>query len=274
MNRLKRDKQIAVISLLCEGCSIRSASRLTGVHGYTIGQLLLKVGTHCQQILDKRIQGVEADELQLDEVWTFVACKDKRVRPDDPMAHEKGSQYVYTALDPVTKLLVTHLVGRRNTENTMLFLADVASRIVGKVQITTDAFGAYPMAVRSAFNGRASYGMVIKTYAGGGFDEDHKYSPPRVTSIQRRGLWGYPRLTRISTSLVERNNGTLRTFQRRFVRLCNGFSKRLPHLKASVALFMVWYNFCWIPRTSGLTPAQMAMITGDIWKVDRLVPSN
>lgn len=272
MNRLKRDKQIAVINLLCEGCSIRSASRLTGVHGYTIGQLLLRVGTHCQQILDDRIRDVEVDELQLDEVWTFVACKDKRVKPDDPMAHEKGSQFVYTALDPVTKLLLTHLVGRRNHENTVLFLADVASRVAGNVQITTDAFGAYPAAVRSAFNGRASYGQVIKTYVGGGLDDDHKYSPPRVTSIQRRGLWGTPRAERISTSLVERNNGTLRTFQRRFVRLCNGFSKRLPHLKASVALFMAWYNFCWIPRTSGLTPAQVAEITGGVWRVDRLVP--
>ena len=40
MNILPRDKQIAVISALTEGCSIRATERLTGIHIWTVGELI------------------------------------------------------------------------------------------------------------------------------------------------------------------------------------------------------------------------------------------
>ena len=44
MNRLKREKQIQVISMLCEGSSIRSIERVLGVHRDTIMRLAVRVG--------------------------------------------------------------------------------------------------------------------------------------------------------------------------------------------------------------------------------------
>jgi len=58
MNRLKMGKQIAVITALVEGNSVRSVERMTGVHRDTIIRLLLRVGAHCEQIMDKRMRGL------------------------------------------------------------------------------------------------------------------------------------------------------------------------------------------------------------------------
>ena len=50
MNRLKSDKQAAVISALVEGVSVRSTERMTGVHRDTIIRLMVQVGETCSEI--------------------------------------------------------------------------------------------------------------------------------------------------------------------------------------------------------------------------------
>jgi hypothetical protein len=47
MNVLSRNQQIAVISALTEGCSIRATERLTGIHRDTIMRLGVRVGGGC-----------------------------------------------------------------------------------------------------------------------------------------------------------------------------------------------------------------------------------
>src|SRR5437879_3956496 len=61
MNRLPREKQVAVISGLVEGCSVRSVERLTGVHRDTILRLLVRVGTRCEEIMAERVKGVRVE---------------------------------------------------------------------------------------------------------------------------------------------------------------------------------------------------------------------
>jgi transposase-like protein len=50
-NVLTTDKQIAIISALAEGSSIRSIERITGVHRDTIMRLGVRVGNECQMLL-------------------------------------------------------------------------------------------------------------------------------------------------------------------------------------------------------------------------------
>ena len=83
-NYLSREKQVQAISLLCEGMSIRSVSRVTGIHQYTIGKLLLRVGEHCQQLLDEHVRDISVQALEVDEVWTFCRKKERRCFPGIP----------------------------------------------------------------------------------------------------------------------------------------------------------------------------------------------
>ena len=58
---------------------------------------------------------------------------------------------------------------------------------------------------------------------------------------------------------------------RRFTRLTNGFSKKLDNLKAMVAVFFVWYNFCRVHQTIRMTPAMEVGWTDDVWTVRELL---
>ena len=259
-----------VISLLAEGCSIRAVSRITGVHQDTIGRLLLRVGDHCQQIHNRRMRNLECVAIQADELWCFVSKKQRRVRPDDPW--EYGDTYTFVAMDTHSKIIVSYLVGKRDEKHTQTFSDDLSERLTGRTQLSTDGFALYVDAVEASFNGRADYAMVVKAYEGRGLDEQHRYSPPRVVSTNRKWICGSPQLHLISTSHVERQNLTIRMQMRRFTRLTNGFSKKLANLRAAVSLHFCWYNFVRIHRSLGMTPAMAQRVTDRLWSIEELLP--
>ena len=74
---LDQDKALQVISCLIEGCSIRSTERLTGVDRNTIMRLLEIAGRKCEALMRYRIQGLKINYAQCDEVWSWVAMKQK-----------------------------------------------------------------------------------------------------------------------------------------------------------------------------------------------------
>src|SRR5689334_9454542 len=101
-NILPRDKQIAVVSMLSEGSSIRSIERITGVNRNTIMNLGVRVGQGCAKILDEKMRNLHCRFLQFDEVWGFIGKKEKhRVITDDPTL---GDVWTFCALDSETKL--------------------------------------------------------------------------------------------------------------------------------------------------------------------------
>lgn len=138
-NNLKREKQIAVVSSLVEGCSIRSAERLTGVHRDTIMRLMLRVGTGCKRVLDFNLRNLNCERIQLDEAWCYVAKKQRHVLPtDDPS--RVGDFWCFLAIDADTKLVRSYRVGKRDRATTLAFVKDLRSRLAGRVQLSSDAF--------------------------------------------------------------------------------------------------------------------------------------
>ena len=79
MNRLSREKQIAVVAALVEGNSIRSTVRITGVAKNTIVSLLKDVGTACMNYHDRKMVGLSCNRIQVDEIWSFCYAKQKNV---------------------------------------------------------------------------------------------------------------------------------------------------------------------------------------------------
>jgi hypothetical protein len=58
---------------------------------------------------------------------------------------------------------------------------------------------------------------------------------------------------------------------RRFTRLTNGFSKKWENLKAMLALYFAWYNFCRVHSTIRVTPAMESGLTDHIWELSELI---
>jgi IS1 family transposase len=200
-------------------------------------------------------------------VWSFVQCKQKNVRFDD---RQIGDQYTFIAIDRDSKLVISHLVGKRNIVNASKLMDDLATRIVSRFQLTTDGFKPYVESVEWAFGADIDYAQLIKLYA---HDEANRerYSPSECIGAVPVEISGTPDPAMICTSHVERNNLTLRTFLRRLTRLSLGFSKKLDNLKHAVALHFAYYNFCRVHRSLRVTPAMEAGITNHVWSLEELI---
>jgi IS1 family transposase len=267
---LSTDKKLAVISGLVEGNSIRSISRMTDVDRNTINSLLLRTGERCAALLDERMRQLPCRRLQCDEIWTYVAKKERHVKDDDPV--EFGDQWVYVALDADTKLIPAYYVGKRCSENTQVFMRELWSRLADhRIQLTTDAYIFYTKAVEQSFGGDADYAQLKKLFGDYGQHGNERYSPSPITEVISKTISGVPDPAHVSTSFVERQNLTIRMQMRRFTRLTNAFSKRLANLKAACALHFAHYNFVRVHSSLRVTPAMAAGISSRIWDLGELI---
>jgi IS1 family transposase len=264
------DAAARAIQCLLEGCSIRSTERLSGLNRNTIMRLLLVAGERSAKLMETRMMNLRPRYLQIDEIWTFVAKKARNVPKDD--LPEVGDQWVFVAMDAESKVVPTYFVGGRTSVNTKAFMHDLYKRTASHVQITTDGYYTYQSAVPDAFGLDADFAQLIKLYGDyGQHDAAGRYSPSPIIEVISKVRRGNPDPKHISTSFIERQNLTMRMQMRRFTRLTNAFSKKLPHPKAALALYFAYYNFCRIHSTLRVTPAMEAGVTDHVWNLDELL---
>lgn len=262
---LSEEKRIAVVAALVEGNSIRSTCRLTGVAKGTVGRLLQSLGAACLDYQQRTLVNLPCKRVQCDEVWAFVGCKEKNVTPGKK-AQGQGDAWTWTALCSETKLLLAWQVGQRDVDCATGFMKDVAGRLASRVQLTTDGFKAYLVAVESAFGVAIDFSQLVKVY--GTTDTD---SRKQYLGADRRTISGWPHRKHISTSHIERSNLTLRMTNRRLTRKTNAFSKRVDMLRHSIALTFMHYNFCRIHQTLRVTPAMEAGISDHVWEIADII---
>ena len=58
-NNLSNEKKIAAVSMLCEGNSIRSIERMTGIHRDTVMRLGVRMGEGCKQIMHEKFRALD-----------------------------------------------------------------------------------------------------------------------------------------------------------------------------------------------------------------------
>jgi IS1 family transposase len=269
-NVISNEKKVAVIAALVEGCSVRSTSRLTGVSKGAILRLLVSVGTACAEYQDRFICNVSAKRIQVDEIWSFVGCKQKNVTEDKMAAGICGDVWTFTAIEAQTKLVIGWTVGRRDAGCATDFLQDIAGRLSNRVQLTTDGHKMYLDAVPDSFGEAIDYAQLVKVY-GNDPEGAKRYSPAQCLGTKRIDIIGSPDHKHISTSYVERQNLNMRMNMRRFTRLTNAFSKKIENHEASLALFHMHHNFVRIHQTLRVTPAMEAGISQHAWSIQEIV---
>lgn len=167
------------------------------------------------------------------------------------------------------------LVGDRDIETATFFMKDVAERLKGKVQLTTDGLKAYLNAVDAAFptDDEVDFAQLVKLYGpeAGTSSTERKYSPAECTGSKKIVIYGQPDEKFISTSHIERQNLTMRMHMRRFTRLTNGFSKKIENHGYAIALHFVYYNFAKIHKTLRVTPAMAAGLTKRFMSIEDIV---
>jgi transposase-like protein/IS1 family transposase len=266
--RIRMADAVNALGMLLEGLSIRATERLTGIHRDTLDDLILLVGENCQRLLDSMIQNVAVEDVQLDEIWSFVGCKEK-CRIARGYGEEMGDSWTFIGIDRSTKLVVAHKVGQRTSATCCEFLKQIDKATTGRFQVSTDGLAAYTNNVPYVLGNRVDFGQLIKTYSS--TQEQTRYSPAAIISAEKKPQFGNPDWDRICTSHIERLNLTLRMNLRRFTRLTNGHSKSHKHHVAMQAILFAWYNLCRKHSTIKQTPAMASKLSDHVWTIKELI---
>ena len=270
MNKLPLEKRVQILSMLCEGSSMRAISRVCDVSINTVTKLLVDAGEACAAFHDKAVRGVKAKRIQCDEIWIFNYAKAKNVATAKAAPAWAGDIWTWTALDSDSKLIVSYLIGGRDGEYALAFMDDLRQRLATRVQLTTDGHKAYLNAVDEAFGIDIDYAMLVKLY-GEGPKTEARYSPAQCIGARKDGIMGNPARADISASHVERSNLSLRMHMRRFTRLTNAHSKKFENHCHMVALYTVWYNYARMNKAVRMAPAMAAGISDRLWDMADIV---
>lgn len=166
MNKLPTEKRAQILSMLVVGSSMRSISRVAEVSINTVTKVLIDAGEACAEYHDLHVWNVEAGRVQCDEIWSFCYAKQKNVANAKAAPSESGDVWTWTALDADSKLIVSYLVGGRDSAYANEFVQDVADRLASRVQLTTDGHKAYLEAVEGGFRGRCGLCPVSEAVRG------------------------------------------------------------------------------------------------------------
>jgi len=270
MNKLDQKARAQILHLLCEGQSIRAITRITGASKNTVIKLLVDAGRACSAYQDRVLRNLKSERVQLDEIWSFAYAKAANVEKAKAAPANAGDVWTWTAIDADTKLLISWYVGDRDTDSALAFLDDLKGRIVNRVQLTSDGWRSYEVAVGTIFGDQVDYAMLVKIY-GPTMEGERRYSPAVCLGAKKAKRIGSPDPKHVSTSYVERHNLTMRMHMRRFTRLTNAFSKKVENHVAAVSLHAFYYNFVRLHKTLKVTPAMAAGVTDRLWEMSDLV---
>jgi IS1 family transposase len=211
-------------------------------------------------------------DLECDEIWTFVGCKEKRLTPERFEKGMRGDAYTFIGLERTSKLVVAWHLGKRNRIATEDFVSKIRwATAPGWFDVSTDGFEPYETAIDAGLYDRAHHAQVVKVFSTTTQVVPESYKPAKFVSVQKDAISGNPDLDRAATSHVERKNGTLRQWCKRLTRLTYAFSKKWDNLKAALALHFAHYNFCRVHSSLRVTPAMQAGLTDRVWEISDLI---
>jgi IS1 family transposase/transposase-like protein len=258
-----------VMMLLMTRASIKDIEMITGVSEHTIQRWEKKAAGYLQQIHEKLVRDLKITECQVDELWTFVLMKRKTIQRKGREAEgDIGDQWIFMALDPVSKLLIHWKIGKRTLETAKDFIGELKGKLASSPLFTTDEWPAYEEAFLSNFSeevhteprkrrGRPRKKPIIKPDKELKLAQTHKYREKgRVVKVSEEIIFGdekeieaiiknSPVSNRINTSIIERSNGTFRAKVSRVVRQSYSFSKNKEMHEAHITIYAVYYNLIW-----------------------------
>jgi IS1 family transposase len=232
--------------------------------------VLARAGGKAGRFLDANVKNVQTESVQADELFCFVGCKQRNNLSNDLF---RGDQYLFLAMDAKSKLIISHVIGKRTPSNALALFEDLKRRVPSRFQLTTDGYHPYRIYARKLLSKQADFAQLIKIYAN---PEDvnergeRRYSPSQCVEVKTYVVLGNPDRSQISTSYIERQNLNIRLFNRRFTRLTLGYSKKFEYLIHSINLMVFHNNFVRV-HSHGQTPAQATGLTDKVWTFENLL---
>ncbi|WP_343698415.1 hypothetical protein [Caulobacter sp.] len=265
--------------------SQRSCERIFRVSQNTVAKLFEEAGDMAIAYLDS-LRDLTIEKIQADELYAFVGARSFNVKDMAAPTPGAGTVWTYLAVCAETKFILTYHLGNQGIDDATKFARRLASKLkrresgefVKRPTIITDGLGAYPQAMDRAFGSDLNFGVLNKNYS----KVDAKGSRltgSRYEGATRTAVIGDVAEHDIHTSYIERQNLNVRMGNRRYGRKTNAFSKRFLNHERHLALWIMYHNYCWIPRPrrprggSGdwiklPTAAMQAGLADGLWEIE------
>ena len=146
---------------------------------YPLAVVGFEVGEVCADYQDYAFRNLNSKRLQFDEMWSWIYCKEKnRTEEIARMNPDAGDVWLWVCVDADSKLVPSWRLGQRDLATAKDFVSDIAKRVRGRVQITTDALKTYLNVIEDAFGGDCDYAVLHKIY-GAPTENETRYSPAK-----------------------------------------------------------------------------------------------
>lgn len=291
MSRKSREERLHVLKLICRNNGVRDICEISDWSPNTVRKFLAECGEATQAFHNRTVVGLSCTRLEIDEIWSYLYCKQDQVGAARARAAEKaktkpatgrrkarevperaGDLWTWTAFDPDSKLFVDWHVAGRGVDDCLTFIESVRSRVEGRMLITTDGLTTYQNCIEAVFRDNADH-VVIRKVLKGKWDYETGTRSMGVLAMHKELQSGREvDLTRASTSLAERHHATMRTWNPRLNRQTYRFSKKYENDVHVKAIYALYYNF---KREHaglrGITPAMAAGLTDKLWSFEDML---
>lgn len=271
--RLSKEKRALALALVVEGNTINGICRVLGVGKPALLRFLKECGEACEEWHDRHFRGISVADVEIDEQWAYVGKHKERMTAEEKMENpEKGDCWLWAAIDPASKAVLSWRTGKRTNRVADRLMGDLAKRVEGRVQITTDLLAAYKFAVRGAFGDRADHAAVEKKFGGDQVGhEQQKLAVNRLVGVSKSAESGAPDLESATTSHIERFFLTTRQGNKRKARKTLAYSKLWENhaLISSIHLFV--YNMVRKHESIKEAPAVKLGVIAKRWSLEDVV---
>lgn len=278
--RISKEKRGYVIGALIEGTPINAVCRMFKVSKTAVLRVIEETGAALGDYMDSEFRDLPCGRVELDEQWQYVAKHGQRMTEEEKKEdNERGDFWLWAAIDPDTKLVVSHRIGCRGMATCDPFISDLAHRITGPVQITSDEWTTYEDCIIQHFDTPKHAGYSYATekkvfkdkFDAALFPKKRTRAVDKIVRSEREQAIGLPDLRVATTSHVERLFLTVRQEIARFTRQTLAYSKKLSMHKAAVSMHLGVYNLCRKHTTLGTTPAVAAGVEEKPWTIEMVV---
>ncbi len=272
--RLDSSKQALVLAALCEGAAINSVCRMFKVGKQAVMRVIEETGKACEDYHNRTFRDLTIKRLEIDEQWGYVHTHKERMSKEQREDHpQRGDCWLWASIDPDSKAIVNWRTGKRSSAAARDFANDLASRVLGRVQITTDLLQNYRYSLPGAFEGRLDYAQEHKIF------QKVKVDGPRwqtmrvnpLVGVERKAVIGAPDLKTSTVCHMERFFLTMRQSNKRCIRKTLAYSKDWNNHALSASIYIFVYNFCRKHETLKITPACKLGVADKRWTLEDVV---